>query len=98
MSYSATSASAHPRLMMATVMPGRSFSGPPPPLTSDEQVLAESLRGHIETLAEVIGERNALQYDNLQRAAAYVEEQFLAAGLEVRALPYEFSGKPFYRL
>lgn len=76
-------------------MPGDSFSGPLPELTAGEKVLAENLSSHIITLAGQIGERNAMRYENLQRSAKYIEEQFLANGFEVKSVPYQISGNPF---
>ena len=74
-------------------MPGHSFSGPLPDLTVSEMLLKDRLHTHVETLAGKIGERNIWQYDNLQRAAAYIEEAFKQAGLRTRSLPYESAGK-----
>ena len=76
-------------------MPGNSFSGPLPELTAAERVLTENLNRHINTLAVQIGERNVMKYENLQRSAKYIEEQFLANGFHVKSVPYEISGKQF---
>ena len=74
-------------------MPGRSFSGPLPELTASELLLKDRLHTHVETLAGKIVERNVWQYDNLQRAAEYIEEEFKQAGLYTRSIPYESAGK-----
>jgi len=76
-------------------MPGSPYSGPLPVLSPAGQILKENLSRHITMLAVTIGERNAWQYDNAQRAARYIEEQFLAYGLSVRSMDYEASGKQF---
>lgn len=79
-------------------MPGRSFSGALPELTASEHHLKDQLSAHVEMLAGKIGERNVWQYDNLQRAAEYIEESFTQAGLSTRLLPYESVGKTVYNI
>ena len=79
-------------------MPGRSFSGPLPELTPSGLLLKDRLSAHVEMLAETIGERNVWQYDNLQRAADYIEGSFKRAGLKTRLLPYESHGKTVYNI
>jgi hypothetical protein len=46
-------------------MPGKSFTGPLPPLSEEEVVLAGALRRDVETLAGEIGERNVWRYQAL---------------------------------
>lgn len=78
-----------------TVMPGRSHTGPLPPLTEEGRALAERLRGHVAALAS--SERNT----DLERPARYIESQlgdaesqyFESGGRKVRNI--ESSGKPF---
>ena len=74
-------------------MPGRSFSGPLPDLTASEMLLKDHLHTHVEALAGKIGERNIWQYENLQRAAEYIEESFKQTGLSTRSLSHESAGK-----
>ncbi len=76
-------------------MPGKSFEGPPPPLTSQELALHDLLRQHVHTLSQEIGERNLQHYDKLENAADYIETQFQQMGLETRNLPYEYHGNKF---
>ncbi len=76
-------------------MPGTSFTGPEPALSQAEQVIEANVSRHIAMLATTIGERNAWQYDNLLRAAEYIENEFLNSGLKVRSIAYEASGKQF---
>ena len=79
-----------------TVMPGRSHTGPLPPLTEEGRALAERLRGHVAALAS--SERNT----DLERPARYIESAFgsnarshyfESGGRKVRNM--EFSEKPF---
>ena len=74
-------------------MPGTSWQGSPPPPSDAELLLAERLRNHVETLAERFGERNIWQFDNLQRAAGYIEETFTRAGLATHSYPYRVEGR-----
>lgn len=60
-------------------MPGRSFSGPLPPLTQEEEEVRDRLKQHIEMLAGEIGERNLWQYEALERSAAYIETKLKEA-------------------
>ena len=68
-----------------TAMPGRSHVGPLPELTVEDTEVRDRLRGHVETLAGAIGERNAhaFGYARLQEAAAYIREQFERCGYTV---------------
>ncbi|MGQ0543971.1 MAG: M28 family peptidase [Betaproteobacteria bacterium] len=53
---------------MLISMPGRSYTGPLPPLTDEERALARRLRGHVEQLAK--RERNT----DLETPARYIEQ------------------------
>jgi hypothetical protein len=82
----------------AVRMPGHSFKGNPPPLTDSEIYLKDRLRGHVEVLATQIGERNRPNYEGLDRARTYIEEQFRQIGLEAISIPYTFEGETFYNV
>lgn len=74
-------------------MPGQSFRGVPPPLTSDEVSLRDELARDVQTLAGEIGERNLEHYDKLQAAANFIERSFSAAGFQSRRDGYDVRGK-----
>ena len=74
-------------------MPGRSFAGSPPPLSSDEQTLRAELVAHVEKLGGEIGERNVEFYDELRAAADYIAATFSDAGLPPRRDGYTVAGK-----
>ena len=72
---------------MLMSMPGRSYIGPLPPLTSDEDALARRLRLHVQALARA--ERN----QDLEPPARYIEQalgegtrsqEFMSGGRKVR--------------
>ena len=64
-------------------MPGKTHTGPLPPLTSEEKRLSERLREHVVVLAGQIGERNLANYHGLQDAAQYVGDRLREYGLQV---------------
>ncbi|HKL25144.1 MAG TPA: M28 family peptidase [Desulfuromonadales bacterium] len=74
-------------------MPGTSFRGPLPSPTPAESHLAERLQNHVAILAERFGERHIWQFDNLQETAAYIETEFLQAGLDVRSISYRVENR-----
>ncbi|HET9468387.1 MAG TPA: M28 family peptidase [Vicinamibacterales bacterium] len=73
-------------------LPGRSYRGALPPLTSEQQLLRERLRTHVDQLAGIIGERNVYRGGSLDRAAQYIEEQFAASGYEPAGQEYGAAG------
>ena len=85
-------------LACAVRMPGHSFKGIPQPLTASEIILSNRLRDHVHVLAMEIGERNWPNYEALDRARTYIEEQFRQTGLEVKSIPYKFKGEAFYNV
>jgi hypothetical protein len=62
-------------------MPGRSYSGPLPPLTDDERALAPRLKQHIVAIAS--REHNVAHYDELERSARYIETTLESFGYTV---------------
>jgi hypothetical protein len=70
-------------------MPGHSYEGPAPVLTSDQILLRNQLRTHVERLAGTLGDRNAAtQYANLAAAADYIEGVFSNQGYVVQRQAY----------
>jgi Zn-dependent M28 family amino/carboxypeptidase len=65
-------------------MPGKSYTGELPPLTSAQVSLREELRRDVETLAGQIGERNIWHYQNLTAAADFLEASLTEAGHKVQ--------------
>jgi hypothetical protein len=71
--------------------PGRSAEGALPQASSIETALAERLRVHVETIASA--ERNVSRNPGqLDRAAAYIERELVAIGLDVEAQAYGADG------
>src|SRR5207245_8122629 len=64
-----------------TGVPGRSHSGPLPPLTDEERALAIVLKRHIEAIAS--REHNLRRYDELEKAARYIEATLASYGYSV---------------
>ena len=70
-------------------MPGKSFDGPLPVLSGDQERLRDALKVHVQKLAGEIGERNMLYDQELSAAADYIEKTFVGSGYEVRRHPCE---------
>jgi hypothetical protein len=79
--------------MMA--MPGQSFSGSVPPLSSEEQAIRDRLESDIHALAVEIGDRHEGRYEALEEAASFIEGQFRDAGFEPEDQWYEYAGDRF---
>jgi Zn-dependent M28 family amino/carboxypeptidase len=71
-----------------TSMPGQSFSGPLPPLSSAEVVISGNLRKTVTYLAGNIGERNIIAYPQLQATVTFIESWFKSLGYEVKSQEY----------
>jgi len=74
-------------------MPGRSFRGAAPPLSSGEKQLRADLIAHVRKLGGEIGERNIAYYPQLQMAAQYIESELIQSGWKVRRDEYELQGR-----
>jgi Zn-dependent M28 family amino/carboxypeptidase len=74
-------------------MPGRSYTGPFPPLTAQEREVRQGLVNHVWTLAGEIGERNLWRYQALASAAHYVEATLRNVGYDVKLQAFEVEGK-----
>ena len=76
-----------------TKMPGKSYSGAPPPLTTEQVRLTDHLRKHITVLSEEIGERNVWRDGTLDVTADYIEESLRSMGYEVASQAYTVRGQ-----
>jgi len=74
-------------------MPGRSHSGPLPPLTGEEEEIRRRLEKHVNVLAGEAGERNLRHYGALLAAADYIEKTLEELNFNVLSRPYEADGK-----
>jgi Zn-dependent M28 family amino/carboxypeptidase len=73
-------------------MPGKSWSGVLPPLTTEQVQLADHLRKHITVLSEEIGERNLWRDGTLDATADYIEETLQSMGYTVSSQAYTVQG------
>ena len=69
-------------------MPGRSHSGPMPPLTPEEVQLSRRLGDHVQALAGEIGARSTMFPAGLRKAERYVARAFRDLGLPPEEQPY----------
>jgi len=81
----------HPPMLLK--MPGKSYRGKLPKLTADETALAKSLGDDVLWLATQIGERNAQRYEELTKAAWYIERSFADCGYKVERDKYHVRGR-----
>jgi len=72
-------------------LPGKSFAGPIPPPTPAEQDLAQRLKRHVTAIAS--RPHNVSHYAELQRAAAYIENQLRALGYAPHAQVFDTDGR-----
>ncbi len=89
-------AAAYGALHYMAGVPGRSHSGPLPPLTEEERTLAALLRRHIETIAA--REHNIRRYDELEKAARYIEATLASYGYSVGRQEFFFDDRPVRNL
>lgn len=75
-------------LVFMTSMPGKSYSGSLPLLSTDQEEITEILRSRVWYLAETIGERNVFAYTGLQNTAEYIENSFQQMGYAVKSQIY----------
>ena len=75
-------------------MPGTSYSGALPELTTQQQLLSQSLQAEVEAIA-AFGPRNTHAPGALETTAQWIEEQFLAAGLMPKRQIYQADGQQF---
>ena len=74
-------------------MPGKTYTGRLPPLTSAQLSLRGELLRDVETLAGRIGQRNIWHYRNLTAAADFLETSLADAGYKVHRQNYLVEGK-----
>jgi len=74
-------------------MPGKTYTGPLPPLTDEEVSVRDAIRKDVEHLATDIGERNLHLYTNLCAAADYIQNSFEQVGYKAKRQDYDVSGK-----
>jgi len=75
-------------------MPGRSFAGPLPTLTTPQAELAAELRRDVVMLAETIGKRNFLNPKGLQQAETFLEQELNNAGYTAQRQTFDTLGTP----
>ena len=74
---------------MSLTMPGKSYQDKLPALSETETVLSKELKNHVRYLAETVGERNLLHYDNLNKAVEYITAQLNSSGCKLETQEYK---------
>ncbi len=73
-------------------LPGKSFTGPAPPVTEAEADLAQRLRRHVVAIASQ--PHNVAHHAALERSAAYIEAQLALIGYSPQSQVYAIGDKP----
>ncbi|MDY7020731.1 MAG: M28 family peptidase [Cyanobacteriota bacterium] len=79
-------------------MPGESYKGKFQPLQDEEIVLQNSLKQDLEKIADEIGIRNNVQYENLNKAKTFLETALTQAGYQVKLQEYKIDEKSYYNI
>ena len=87
----ALAAAGYGALHYMTAVPGKPHCGALPPLTPEEAALAASLERHIATIAA--REHNVAHYDELEKAARYIEAALASLGYAVGRQEFSADGK-----
>ena len=73
-------------------MPGKTYVGKIPPLSTKETEIHDQLQQHVSMLAGVIGERNVWHNDSMRKAAGYIRNVMEEAGYAVKTQPFTSRG------
>jgi Zn-dependent M28 family amino/carboxypeptidase len=79
--------------MIKVTMPGKSYDGALPSLSPEQTQLRDDLRGHVETLAGTIGERNLHRYAALEASARYISTLFESIGYQPNLQSFSVQGR-----
>ena len=79
-------------------VPGKSWTGPLPPLTPAEDSTRIGLQSHVYMLADTIGERHDGNRKGYDAAAEYVQKQLEQYGFSVESQPYTARGRSYRNL
>ena len=74
-------------------MPGKSFTGPQPPLTKSELIVEKHVKEDVEHLSSLGPRQMLVAPQNLEATARFIEERFSAMGYETVSLPYQCRGQ-----
>jgi Zn-dependent M28 family amino/carboxypeptidase len=81
-----------------TGMPGKSWDGALPQLTTDQTALTQLLTRHVHELSVVIGERHIGRPDALARTVDFISSDLTQAGYAPKAHGFELMGKTIYNV
>jgi len=80
------------------IMPGKSFAGPVPPLSAEEQRMSVDLEKYVRHLAVTIGERNLHHPAQLAAASEFIRSQLQSYGWNVETQSFQQNGMQFENL
>ena len=79
-------------------MPGESYRGQLPALTTKEMALLDALQRDVEKLSREIGERNYRHYEGLMAATDFLRTSLAIAGYQVQQQEYAIANQTYYNL
>ncbi len=79
-------------------MPGHSYAGALPPLSTNELIVRDHLTQHVQALAGKIGERHIWRPAALDEAVRYIEAIWHEQGYRVVRQPFAVKGQTVYNL
>lgn len=83
---------------MFKAMPGKSFTGPLPPLTESQEIIKQQCKGDIKKIAHDIGERNFKCPEKLAACADFIGSSLSEAGYTVKRQEYQVGDDTFCNL
>ena len=84
----------HVKGFQQVAMPGESYRGPLPELTTSQRTLRDQLKRDLTRLAGVIGDRNVRHPENYAAAALFLEKSLRNMGYDVERQKYRAGGHP----
>lgn len=84
----------YPFFLPVVAMPGRSYRGPRPALSSSQIELRKRLTERVHHLSLVIGERSIARYGGILDAMSYIHRAFAASNYSVEEQKFVFENMP----
>ena len=77
---------------MCISMPGKSYSGPRPPLEAEDSILKDRLEKDVKFLSDTIGQRNLFNIEGMDKSVDFIKKSFEDMGYE--AVIQEYKADP----
>lgn len=80
-------------LFQMTYMPLKSYAGPLPSMSHEQEELRERLSAHVKYLSVTIGERNIRRAGSLQKTVEYISDNLQSGGYSPTEQSYSLNGQ-----